>query len=69
MSEDNVYKQVTITGSSPNSVEEAVNRALGKASESIKHMRWFEVTEIRGNIEDGTVHAWQVTVRIGFSVE
>ena len=66
---DHVYKKVEIVGSSPNSVEEAVNNAVTKASSSIRNMRWFEVKEIRGHIEEGKVAHWQVGVKIGFTLD
>ncbi len=66
---ENVYKTTEIVGSSTSGVEDAVARAIGKANESVRHMRWFEVSEIRGHIEDGAVAHWQVTVKVGFTVE
>lgn len=67
--EGHVYKKVELTGSSPTSVEDAVRKALIKASESIRNMRWFEVTETRGAITNGEVSEWQVTLKVGFTVE
>jgi flavin-binding protein dodecin len=66
---DHVYKKLELTGSSKTSIEDAVNNALAKAAESIRQMRWFEVVETRGMIEDNAVGYWQVTVKIGFEVE
>jgi flavin-binding protein dodecin len=66
---DNVYKTTEIVGSSADGVEAAVRGAIDKASRSLRHMRWFEVSEIRGHIEDGGVAHWQVTVKIGFTME
>ena len=66
---DHVYKKIEVTGTSMNSMEEAVNRALGKASQTIRGMRWFEVSEIRGEVENNSVAHWQVTVKIGFDLE
>lgn len=66
---DNVYKTTEIVGSSTEGIEQAVHRAVDKASGSLRHMRWFEVSEIRGHIEDGAVGHWQVTVKIGFTME
>ncbi len=65
----NVYKKIEITGSSDNSMEEAVQSAVQRASRTIRNMRWFEVVETRGTIENGTVSEWQVTVKIGFTLE
>lgn len=64
-----IYKKIEIIGTSPNSIEEAVNNALAKAAESLHGLRWFEVTETRGDIEDGKVAHWQVTVKIGFALD
>lgn len=66
---DHIYKKIELVGSSPNSVEEAVNQAVDKAAESVRNMRWFEVKEIRGHIEDQKVAHWQVTVKIGFTLD
>jgi len=66
---DHVYKQVRLTGSSTESSDDAVRRAINKASESLKNLRWFEVIDTRGHIEDGQVQHWQVTVEVGFTLE
>ena len=66
---DNVYKTTEIIGSSTEGIEDAVRRAIDKASKSLRHMRWFEVGEIRGHIEDGAIAHWQVTVKVGFTME
>ena len=66
---NHVYKKIELVGSSPNSIEEAVNNALVKAGESVKNMRWFEVLETRGYIEENQVAHWQVTIKVGFTVE
>jgi flavin-binding protein dodecin len=69
MSDNRVFKLIELTGTSPTSIEEAVQGALTKASESIREMRWFEVVEVRGAIEQDKVAQWQVTLKIGFAVE
>ena len=66
---DHVYKILELTGSSTAGIEEAVNGALAKASESVRNMQWFEVTETRGHIRDGKVAHWQVTLKVGFTLE
>jgi len=66
---DHVYKKIEIVGSSPESVEAAVRNALDRASQTVRNMRWFEVVETRGHIEDGKVAHWQVTLKIGFTLE
>ena len=66
---DHVYKLIELTGTSETSMEEAVNVALKRAHQTIKHLRWFQVGEIRGDIEGDKVKHWQVTLKIGFTVE
>jgi dodecin len=67
---DHVYKSVEITGSSPSGVGEAIERAVAKASETIRHLDWFEVVAIRGHIgDDGRVAHYQVTLKVGFRLE
>ncbi len=66
---DHVYKIVELVGSSQTTIEDAVQNALTKAKASIRNTRWFEVTETRGYIEDGRVAYWQVTIKLGFTVE
>jgi len=66
---DHVYKKIEIVGSSPNGVEEAVQNALARAKKTLRNMRWFEVTETRGFVEDGKIAHWQVTLKIGFTLE
>lgn len=63
------YKQIMVTGTSAESMEDAVESAIKTASKTIRHMRWFEVTETRGALSDGKVSEYQVTVRIGFALE
>lgn len=64
-----VYKFTELVGSSPDSIEDAVNGAVSRANESLHNMRWLEVTEIRGHIEDGKVAHWQVGMKIGFTLD
>ena len=66
---NHVYKKIELVGSSPNGIEDAVHNALSKAAETVRNMRWFEVTETRGYIENGKAAHWQVTVKVGFTVE
>jgi flavin-binding protein dodecin len=66
---DHVYKTIEITGSSTTSIEAAVETALGRADESLHSLRWFEVDNIRGHLEDGKISHWQVTVKIGFAMD
>lgn len=64
-----VYKLIELTGTSANGLEEAVQTALAKAGESVRQMRWFEVVETRGTIENGKIGEWQVTIKVGFRIE
>jgi dodecin len=66
---DHVYKTVEVTGSSADSVDAAVRKAVEKASQSLRHLAWFEVINVRGHIADGTVAHFQVTLKIGFRLE
>ncbi len=66
---DHVYKKIELIGSSPTSIEEAVANAIARAGQTVRNMRWFEVTETRGHIEDGKIGHWQVTVSVVFTLE
>jgi flavin-binding protein dodecin len=66
---DHIYKKIELTGSSTKSLEEAVTNAIARANETIRNMRWFEVVEIRGHIDDGKVAHWQVTIKVGFTLD
>ncbi len=66
---NHIYKKVELVGSSPVGVEDAVQNALAKASKSLRNLRWFEVGEIRGHIEDGKIGHWQVTIQVGFTLD
>jgi len=66
---DHVYKSLELTGSSAKSVDDAVRNAINKASKSIHNLRWFEVTTVRGGIEDGALAHWQVTMKVGFTLD
>jgi len=66
---DHVYKKIELTGSSPDSMQKAVENAIEKASQTVHNMRWFEVSETRGYIEGGKVAHWQVTLKIGFTLD
>lgn len=66
---DPIYKLVELTGTSTTSIEDAVDKAIKRASKTLKHLCWFQIMETRGNIEKGRVHHWQVTLKIGFMVE
>jgi hypothetical protein len=64
-----VYKTLELTGSSPSGIEDAVQSALAKAHETVRNMQWFEIIETRGHIVEGKVAHWQVTMKVGFTLE
>ena len=66
---EHIYKIIEIVGTSPVSIEEAINVALKQASKTIRHIRWFEVLETRGKVDDGRVARYQVTLKLGFTME
>ena len=67
---DHVYSVSEIVGSSPESIEEAINVALARARKTLRHLNWFEVTEMRGYLNDeGTVDYYQVALKLGFRME
>jgi flavin-binding protein dodecin len=66
---DHVYKKIELVGSSPASFDEAVKNALARAAKTVRNMRWFEVTETRGYVEEGNIAHWQVTLKVGFTLE
>ena len=66
---DHVYKTLELTGSSPKGIEEAVQNAIAKASETMRNIQWFSVIETRGHVVEGKVAHWQVTIKLGFTLE
>lgn len=66
---NHTYKLTELVGSSPEGMEQAINNAIAKADGSIRNMRWFQVIDTRGHIEGGKVAHWQVTLKIGFTLE
>jgi dodecin len=66
---DNVYKVIEIVGSSTTSIEDAVQKAIARAATSLHDLRWFEIKETRGHIEEGRVAHYQVTLRVGFTLD
>jgi flavin-binding protein dodecin len=67
--EDHVYRVIRVVGSSKDSVSDAINKAIARASRNLQQLRWFEVVETRGMIKDGQVEHYQVTLRVGFTLE
>lgn len=65
---DHIYQKLEITGSSTTGLQESIENAIAKAAETHQDLRWFEVTETRGHIENGKVAHWQVTLKIGFAL-
>lgn len=66
---DHIYKIVELVGSSDKSIEDAIQKAITRASKTVREMRWFEVLQTRGHIENGSVRHYQVTLRVGFTIE
>ena len=66
---DHVYKTLELVGSSSKGFEDAVHTAIDRAATTVRNLRWFEVTETRGHIENGKIGHWQVTVKVGFTLE
>ncbi|NUZ08051.1 dodecin [Piscinibacter koreensis] len=66
---DHVYKMLELTGSSNTSIEDAVQTAISKAHETVRNIRWFKVCETRGHVVEGRVEHWQVTIKVGFTLE
>ena len=66
---NHVYKIVELTGSSTTNVEDAIQSAIAKASQTVRHMHWFQVVDTRGTIDNGKIEYWQVTVKVGFRLE
>ena len=66
---EHVYKAIELTGSSKKSIEDAVEKALARAAKTVRNMRWLEVVSTRGHIENDRLSHWQVTIKIGFTLE
>ena len=66
---DHVYKIVELVGSSPTSIEDAIQGAIARASATVENIRWFEVTDTRGHVENGKILHYQVTLKIGFTIK
>ena len=66
---NHVYKSIELTGSSPRGIEQAIANAISKASKTLHNLRWFQVIETRGEVEKGKVAHWQVTLKVGFTLD
>lgn len=69
MAEDNTYKIAEIVGTSPNGVDEAIRNGLARAGRTLHGLDWFEVTEVRGHLEEGKVAHYQVGMKVGFKLD
>jgi flavin-binding protein dodecin len=67
--DDHVYRVIQLVGSSEKSVSDAIERAVVRASKTLRNVRWFEVLETRGSVENGKVSQYQVTLKVGFTME
>jgi len=66
---NHVYKTIELTGSSSKGLEDAISNAVKKAAKTVHNLRWFQVTDTRGEIENGKVAHWQVTMKVGFTLD
>lgn len=66
---NHVYKSIELTGSSTQSIEDAISTAITRASETVRNIGWFEVVETRGHVQDDKVAYWQVTLKVGFTLD
>jgi flavin-binding protein dodecin len=66
---NHVYKTVELVGSSPNGTDEAIRNAIARASTTVRNLRWFQVLETRGHIENEKIAHWQVTIKVGFTLD
>ncbi|WP_081235855.1 dodecin [Streptomyces viridosporus] len=66
---NHIYRVTEIVGTSPDGVDQAVRNGIERASRTLRHLDWFEVTQVRGQIEDGRVAHWQVGLKVGFRLE
>jgi flavin-binding protein dodecin len=66
---DHIYKKIELTGSSKAGFQEAIENAIAKASKTLHELRWFEVVETRGHIDQGKIAHWQVTIKVGFTLD
>jgi flavin-binding protein dodecin len=67
--QEHIYKVIEIVGSSQASIEDAISTAISRASETLRHLRWFEVVQTRGHVENGKIAHYQVTLKVGFTME
>ena len=66
---EHVYKTIELVGSSPVSSDEAIRMAISRAATTVRNLRWFQVTDTRGQLENGKIAHWQVTIKVGFTLD
>ncbi|GGW75237.1 MULTISPECIES: dodecin [Streptomyces] len=66
---NHTYRVTEIVGTSPDSVDQAIRNGISRASQTLRHLDWFEVTQVRGQIENGDVAHWQVGLKVGFRLD
>jgi flavin-binding protein dodecin len=66
---NHIYKNIELTGTSPVSLDQAIKNAVERAAKTVHNMRWFEVIDTRGHIEEGKVSHWQVSIKVGFTLD
>ena len=66
---DHVYKLIELTGTSTTNIEDAIGNAIARAGKTVNKLRWFQVVEVRGGIDGGSVASWQVTIKVGFTLD
>jgi flavin-binding protein dodecin len=66
---EHVYKTIELTGASKVGIDDAVKKAVAKAAKTLHNLRWFQITEIRGNVDGGAVSNWQVSLKVGFTLD
>ena len=69
MQQDHIYKVIELVGTSETSIEDAIQSAVARATQTLHHLRWFEVVQTRGQIEGGRVGHYQVTLKVGFTLD
>ena len=66
---EHTYRVTEIVGSSPDGVDQAIRNGVQRASQTLHNLDWFEVTEVRGQLEEGQIAHWQVTMKVGFRLD
>jgi flavin-binding protein dodecin len=69
MADDHVYRVIEITGSSSKSIDDAIQTAVARAAKTLRHLRWFEVIQTRGHLDEGKIQHYQVTLKVGFTID